>query len=260
MPACYAHLRFGQQILPELPADIRKSAKRFSQLFAMGFHGPDLFFYYNPVFRTAIGQMGKTLHAQSGQTFFTAAAKTLHENPSEAGRVYLYGVLAHYALDSVAHPVINAACEDGKITHTEMEAEFDRYLLELDGKTPACEQDLSEYLRLTRGEWETVAAFYPPVSASAIGKCVAHMGAVYHSMATGNRKRLTRIYRLAGAEKNLIPERPNHSCTHLNGALMDCYARSVERYRGLVPQLTELLENGTPLGKDFLPDFSGGKE
>ena len=47
MPAHYAHYRFGCQLLPTLPANVRRPIQRFRRLFDMGLQGPDLFFYHN---------------------------------------------------------------------------------------------------------------------------------------------------------------------------------------------------------------------
>lgn len=41
MPASYAHYRFGKQVLPALPAEIRQNIQRFRRLYDMGLQGPD---------------------------------------------------------------------------------------------------------------------------------------------------------------------------------------------------------------------------
>ena len=97
MPASYAHYRFGKQVLPTLPADVRQCIQRFRRLYDMGLQGPDFFFYYNPVMKTAVGGLGEHFHSQTGQVFFDHACKAAS---SEAARAYLYGLLCHYCLDS----------------------------------------------------------------------------------------------------------------------------------------------------------------
>ena len=89
MPANYAHYRFGKQLLSGMCPNDRRSIQRFRRLYDMGLHGPDIFFYYNPLIKTATGQLGGVFHAQSGQEFFArvcaqagrlkaAAAATAH--------------------------------------------------------------------------------------------------------------------------------------------------------------------------------------
>ena len=70
MPANYAHYRFGKQLLSGMCPNDRRSIQRFRRLYDMGLHGPDIFFYYNPLIKTATGQLGGVFHAQSGQEFF----------------------------------------------------------------------------------------------------------------------------------------------------------------------------------------------
>ena len=45
MPSLYAHNRFGRQLLPGLPADVRRPIQRCHSLYDMGLQGPDFFFY-----------------------------------------------------------------------------------------------------------------------------------------------------------------------------------------------------------------------
>ena len=53
MTANYAHYRFGKQLLPQLPADVRQCIQRFRRMYDMGLHGPDIFFYHNPLMKSA---------------------------------------------------------------------------------------------------------------------------------------------------------------------------------------------------------------
>ena len=54
---------------------------------------------------------------------------------SDAARDYLFGLLGHYCLDSVCHPFVNRLVQSGEAKHVPLESEFERFLLELDGKT-----------------------------------------------------------------------------------------------------------------------------
>ena len=94
MPSDYAHYRFGIQAIPTLPKELQRSIGRFRQLFDVGLHGPDPFFHYNILRKTAIGQLGNSMHQLTGTQFFTRACSRLRLHPTEAGAVYLYGFLA----------------------------------------------------------------------------------------------------------------------------------------------------------------------
>ena len=148
MPAAYAHYRFGAQMLGRMPADVQRTAKRNRRLFDVGLHGPDLFFFYRPVISTKIGRMGHKFHMQTGREFFSRVCRNLRLNPGEAGQAYLYGVLCHYVLDAHCHPLVVQADWEGPVSHSRIEAEFDRFLMGLDGIHPPKEMRLTKHMTL----------------------------------------------------------------------------------------------------------------
>ena len=85
MPANYAHYRFGKQLLSGMCPNDRRSIQRFRRLYDMGLHGPDIFFYYNPLIKTATGQLGGVFHAQSGQEFFARVCAQAGWNRNSTG-------------------------------------------------------------------------------------------------------------------------------------------------------------------------------
>ena len=69
MPSTYAHYRMGVALLPTMPADVRRTIGRFRRLFDVGLHGPDIFFYHNPILPTSTGTLGAKFHARPAKTF-----------------------------------------------------------------------------------------------------------------------------------------------------------------------------------------------
>lgn len=253
MPSCYAHYRFGQLVKSSLPAKAAKAAQHCPKLFNIGLHGPDFFFYFNPLFPTKTGALGMTYHYQSGAEYFTEAARIWQNSPTEGATAYLYGVLAHYALDASCHAFINTS----GVGHTEMESEFDRYLLALDGKTP--DEDLSKYLKLSRGGCGTVAEFYPPLPAMVVGMSLRHMRWVHHIIACWNRERLRKLARKFQPKllTHILPDEPDPSCSQYDEQMYALFESARERFRVLAPQLEALMKENTPLGADFSISFSG---
>ena len=49
MPATYAHFRFGREVLRRLSPETREAITPRIQLYHIGLHGPDIFFYYHPL-------------------------------------------------------------------------------------------------------------------------------------------------------------------------------------------------------------------
>lgn len=257
MPSNYAHYRFGVLSLPHLPADVRRPIQRFRRMYDMGLHGPDLFFYYNPLSKNPTAALGRQLHGQTGREFFVQTCAHLQQNPSEAGLAYLYGLLAHYCLDSACHPLVQAEAAGGKIGHVELEVEFDRFLLDKDRKTPPCTQDISQHMKLTRGECVTVAEFYPSATPSAVHMSVRNMVFWTRFLAGKNRRLLKNALTLVPDElaQNLMPEHANPKCFHLDPVLLDLYDQALSRYPDMVEQLTAYMNYGAELGDDFKAPF-----
>lgn len=254
MPANYAHYRFGKQLLPQLPADVRQCIQRFRRMYDMGLHGPDIFFYHNPLMKSAISELGRSFHRQSGQEFFPVACAAA---TSEAARAYLYGLLAHYCLDSLCHPYVRKVTEIGEATHVALESEFDRYLLTLD-KVPAPHTyDPSRRFKLTRGECMTVAGFYPTVTGANISQCVKVMALCTHFLANPNRSRTEKLVKkfCPGHLDQLIPEAEEEDLVPYTRELKDLYDQALSRYPQLLQQLTAYLETAAPFGEDFSPNF-----
>lgn len=254
MPATYAHYRFGKLLLPKLPADVRQCIQRFRRMYDTGLQGPDLFFYHNPLGRSAVGDLGNQFHSQSGREFFTRACACAD---SEAALAYLYGLLGHYCLDSTCHPFVNRMVDIGEAAHVALESEFDRCLMEKDGITEPHTYDRSKHVRLTRGECMTAAGFFPPASGGDISRCVRFMGMSLRFLGNGNRERtekLIRRFKPAHLEQ-LIPVQQVEEYSFQIGELTELYAQALEKYPLLLEQLMQHRKDGTPLGEAFAPDF-----
>ena len=254
MPANYTHYRFGVQMLAAMPADLARVVKRYRRLYDIGLHGPDIFFY-NPLLKKKYGRPGPYFHLQSGKEFFTRACRAIRMNPSEPATAYLYGILCHYSLDSVFHPYITQEAET-KGDHLSMETEFDRYLLEQDGKTPPHTIDISSHIKLTPKECEVVASFFPGISGSDINFCIKTMATVVKTLAVPDgtrRKALEASIRAGGATASsiLMSHGPHEKFACLHELFTDFYQQSAERYQKLLLQLNAHLTYNAPLGEDF---------
>lgn len=260
MPSNYAHYRFGARSIALMPPDIRRRVQRFRQLYDVGLHGPDIFFYHNIFLRDATVELGSKYHRQTGEEFFTRVCRNLRLEPNEAGLAYLYGVLAHYCLDSVCHPFIKEVSSKGEFTHPELETEFDRYLLTLDGKRNAHTFDCSPHMKLTRGECATAAGFYPPATEGAVNQSIKNMAFCVKTLAApgGIRKNGVNLAvklskgRLAS---HVMTRTPNPKCSHLNGELQALYDRALEKFPRMLEALKAHMSHNAPLGEDFSHPF-----
>ena len=257
MPAPYTHDRFGSDLLNTLPADIRRTVTRFPQLFRVGLQGPDIFFYYHPAFKTAIGAIGPAAHKQSGTEFFTNAAKVAD---TEAGQAYLWGLLAHYALDSVCHPYVHQQKRENGLIHMQLESEFERYLLALDGVSSPETYHRGHRMKLTRGECVTVAAFFPPAEPGHIHWIMKNAWFFQWLFARPKgpvRSLVLRVLKIIGNNRIylVVPNRAEPKFRAVNPQLMELYNQSLRHYGILLEQLTAHMQTGAALGSEFEPDF-----
>ena len=260
MPSIYAHYRFGAQLIPKLPPKVQRTIGRFRQLYDMGLHGPDIFEYQGTLLPGS-GKLSSKFHVQTGKVFFERACRNIRLRPSEGAMAYLYGLLAHYALDSLSSGYIARMADQEKLSVDVITTEFDRHLLLSDGKKPPHLQDLSGHMKLTPGECETVAVFYPRVSAGAVGKSVEHMASVTHLLALpqGSRRQwLDKGVRvlMPKVSGRVMPVRPNHACAALNPSLQRLYDMAADRYPLLLEQIHGHLRRNAPLGTDFSVPFA----
>lgn len=261
MPSNYAHHRFGIQVFPSLPPTARRSCFQFRRLFDFGLQGPDFFFYHNFMRKTKLVKLGSMYHQMSGREFFGNICRRLRSEASEADRAYLYGLLGHYCLDKSCHPFVYGTTEDGVIGHSELETEFDRYLMELDGvRKPHGYHHFTAH-RMKRKERKTVAGFFPEAQPKDIRRCTANMALLTRALATpcirGGTKLVTAA---AGGEipGMVMTIGPNPRCAHLNGNMMQFYEKAVTGFPGMLERLQNHLERNIPLDDAFAPNFDRG--
>ncbi len=255
MPASYAHYRFGKQVLPGLPSDVRQCIQRFRRMYDMGLNGPDLFFYYyNPLNKAVGPDLARVFHRQSGREFFSHACTQVQ---SEAALAYLYGLLAHYCLDSACHPFVHKMVDIGEARHVALESEFERYLMEKDGIASPHTHNRGEKITLTRGECMTVAAFYPPATGSNVSTCIRNMAFSLKFLAGPNRDRTRAILQKLSLAlpDQMIPEQQVEDYAFMVGELQNLYDEAVSRFPELLADLQGHRRTGESLSDGFEAAF-----
>lgn len=258
MPSVYAHYRFGFRMLPKLEPEVRKVIKRHRQMYDIGLHGPDIFFYHNIFRETPPARMGDQLHMTGGRQVLGRMAKRLRLESSESGLAYLYGLLGHYCLDSHCHPMVNANTENGVIGHVQLETEFNRYLLALDGKKCPRTFDCSRHMVLAEEDCAVIAGLYPGVTAADVKKSISTFAAVTHLLASpwdGLRSTAKKALGRGKFSQFIMFDTPDGECAHLMPELLALYEQAEADYPAMAGQLTAHLTCGVPLGEMFDPIF-----
>ncbi len=248
MPSVYAHYRFGSAMLEIMPADIRRTVRRFRRLYDVGLHGPDPLFYSRLLFEGRLAQAAEKAHKQTGREFFTRNCRILRLEPSEAGTAYLYGVLCHYCLDTCCREALAQSHKN------DLENAFDRLLLQKDGKDGLL--DYSRHLKLTAGEYATAAKFYPGITANqfrAALQCMAYatrLTATPENRVNKLAKKVTSVFRK--------PRTGSDDLAYLARLpqLEAAYARAEELFPKMLEQLTAHLTYNATLKEAFSQPFS----
>ena len=261
MPSAYAHYRFGTQILPLMPADVRGPVLRHRALFDMGLHGPDFLFFHHYIRQTPLYRLGNACHENSGRAFFTDACIRLRRLPSEPAFSYLQGLLAHYCLDRACHPFVYAMTDDADLDHAEMETEFDRYLMAMDGIKKPHETNICRHMKLKKEDFSVVAGFYQGLSEADAALCIRNM-ILARRLLTLPRAHgaIVKFTQLAGGNTagQVMTVGPNPNCSHLNGRLLELYENALSKFPELLQQMSQHLAYGEAFGDDFAANFNRG--
>ena len=254
MPSCFAHYRFGEQLLPMLPADIRFPVQRHRSLFDLGLQGPDFFFYYKLGKKTPVRQLAREYHHQSGGQVFSKICRELG-HPTDEETAYLYGLLAHYCLDAFCHPIVCRITGEDSMAHNALESEFDRFLLERSGIAKPHTHNRGSTIRCSAEQAAVIARFYPEAQPAQIRTALNTMGTVLGLLTIHAGAK--RVLALMGPPNPglLMHTSPDPAYAGYNPELLEGYSRALRAYPELLQQLHSHMAFGEALGEDFDPIF-----
>lgn len=227
MPACITHNLFAMDVLARLE---ERGADRCA--WAWGAQGPDFLFchrYFKAMrdksLRT-LQEYGSALHRSPPSGTLNAMRSFVRGHESPLYRSYVLGFLCHYALDSTAHPYVNARAEEmaaarenetAGTMHGEIEAALDAIVLRWKtGKLPS-EVHLKDMFPKNEGVQRMIARLYREVLFEVYGADVSEK-ALYQSTkdahllfaACNDRTGLKR-----GIFNVIEKGRPHHITSHL---------------------------------------------
>ena len=236
MPSTYAHYKFGKTVLERYPAPLAAIARGHRQLYNIGLHGPDILFYYKGLKPNPVNAVGYGMHGKPAREFFAPAkdAYAAAENKG-AALAYLLGFVCHFALDSACHGYIENKIAVSGITHTEIESEFDRYLLLRDGRDPLSAR-LTYHILPSEENARVIAPFIAGVTEKQVLKALRSM-LVFNELlrAPHQPKRgLVRLcLRLTGNFKEMhgmmIAKQPSAACEDSDLRLAKLAEKAAER-------------------------------
>lgn len=198
MPNYYAHLKFGEKVLTDLPAPLAEAIREEQTAFELGCLGPDPLFFYQPIRPNAVRREGVWMHRGSALPAARRLRQAIEEElPMSVG--YGAGFLCHLALDSACHGYVDERAAEGPICHMAIEGEYDRMLMLCDGLDVKARAHLPE-VPWDRRVWVAAARAYDHASPAQLRQAYRTMtwlvGFLARSCGTGRGKVIGAVSRM----------------------------------------------------------------
>ncbi|NLK65616.1 MAG: zinc dependent phospholipase C family protein [Tissierellia bacterium] len=229
MPTTYAHYTFGMKVINELNEELRETINKNIELYHIGLHGPDILFYYKPLKSNKVNKLGNEIHSLNSNIFFQKAKKfTVNDERTTA---YIAGFICHYMLDSRCHPYIRT--KEDKISHNEIETEFDRELMLKDNLNPITFKPTA-HIYPSMENAKCISKFFTGITPKEILKSLNSMK-FYLNLLTApgklQRTLLIGALKVSGnaSKTDLIKKYfPNEDCREINEELMRLYNEAIK--------------------------------
>lgn len=160
MPASFAHTLFGKEVLNKLDSNLSQLIQKHIDLYYIGLFGPDILFYNQPLSHNEINSFGYNMHSQDAFDFFMKAKDViLQSSHKEEALVYICGFINHFILDSECHGYIGKIESEKHLSHSEIESDFERELLQSKG-LKASSTKLLKHIHYQENMAEVIAPFF----------------------------------------------------------------------------------------------------
>lgn len=257
MPSNFAHYLFGQQLLLQLPDYLQNIIQPNQQLYQIGQHGPDIIFYHRPFLPHSVARIGFQMHKLPARYFFEQARDTIGLTGDPRLMAYTMGFLGHFILDSNCHGYVYEKIKEGKISHAELETEFDRMLM-VQQRIDPLNTNATDHLPVNPQLCRLIAQIFVPLTPEQISYGL-HAMKFYHrllaSPAPSVRRTIHHILRLTRTEYLLggliVNPVPNPLCRESNAKLMELYQFSLQEAATVMVEYYSSLFTDKPLNERF---------
>lgn len=261
MPATYAHYTFGKQVMNLLEGDIKRIVSENLNLFHIGLHGPDILFYYKPLGLNPISKLGHELHNLSARIFLENAKKIINDcTDRDKACSYIIGYICHFMLDSECHPCVRENESDSR-THSEIETEFERILMEKNNLNPLSFKPTSHIIP-TLDCSECISRFYEGISAKEVLSSLKSMKLYLNLLvAPSHVKRwiIISVMKISGNYDGMIGLIMNYNKSlefiQINENLYNLYLNAVTPTIALINEFYNGLKNNKPINERFYRNF-----
>ena len=181
MPACLTHTYFAKAVAQSL----RETGLENTPEYIWGAQGPDFLFchrYFPWMKGRSLKEYGSRLHSEvKPSVTFSAMREFLSRHRDPGYRAYVTGFVCHYALDSTAHPYVNALAtelaaqrpwETVSTMHGEVEASLDAIILRRETGMLPSQVNVKQMFPKNESAQRRIAKLYQAVLLSACGEDV----------------------------------------------------------------------------------------
>lgn len=262
MPAFYAHNRFGAKVSEQLGGEIKQIISKYYTQFEIGLQGPDIFFFYKPYTKNKVTEYGNKLHSVSARPFFLHAIDVVKEKGRDTKEyAYLLGFICHYILDSECHPYVDEMIKVSGVQHLEIEEEFEKKLLKLDGEDPIG-FEMAKLVPTDDMSAEAIHPFYPGVDQLTVKKSLMDLKMIKKLFtAPGKVKHATinTAMKLTGKHaylKGLMNQHKNNpKCHESNDGLMRRFNKAIDVAVKMIESFDQTIVEGKKLDERFNRTF-----
>ena len=263
MPAIYAHYSFGKKVYRKMPGPMKKIVGKYGKEYVAGLQGPDFLFFFNPLVKNKYGQLAHQIHDENASVFLERAAKILKVTGMDSPEgSYIMGFICHFMLDSSCHGFVEKMIGETGECHTEQEMEFDRFMMEKDGRC-ALRCPVYRLVNDSQELAETMSVFYKGVSTFTVRTSQERMrlikrllfapGIVKRSLLTGL------LCLLFGSDSEYVSfvmkTSANPACEEINEGLWERFYHAVPECIKEIDGFMKAVEHGGPLSARFERNF-----
>lgn len=266
MPSTYAHYKFGQIVVKNLRKDIQMKVMNNKQMYDIGLHGPDILFYYKPLVKNHVNQIGYSMHNQRADRFFAQAAKVVTESHEKTRSLsYVLGFICHFILDSECHGYIEEKIRKSGISHTEIEVEFDRMMMVYNNHNPL-KHRLTNHIHTQMQYAEVIAPFFNGVSAQEVQKSLKSMIRYNNLLVAPGKVKRNMVYGLLNLTGHyeemhglIVNNTPNKACIDSCNELERRFGKAVDDAVYQIEEYYDSIKSKKPLNTRFNRTFGVDK-
>lgn len=135
MPSTYAHYFFGLEVFDKMDGPLTSIIATNFESYLLGLQGFHIF-HFNILNKKSSPEIVYYEDLKKSKDFLLNGKNIILESEDKRVISYLLGFICYFVLDSISNPIVLEKSKDYKIVPSEIESEFDIFLLKKSGKDP----------------------------------------------------------------------------------------------------------------------------